>query len=93
MQAVDTTIESLTADGFGTEYVGQRSVGVGCSEVLTWIVCRAVFVAFVGVSRGCAVSFGLLHPTFSTWKGRTLYLEVRRCHGRVFGGLLEAPPH
>lgn len=52
--AVDTTIESLTADGFGTE---------------------AVFVAFVGVSRGCAVSFGLLHPTFSTWKGRTLYLE------------------
>ena len=84
MQEVDTTADGYRASGFGPEYVAPRARRPTCTvpgsarsqpPVLAAPV-RCSFVAFVGKDGGKHVSFALLFPTFSTWKGRCLYLEV-----------------
>lgn len=41
------------------------------------LCCSALFVAIVGNLNEEIVCFGLVHPTYSTWTGRNIYLEAR----------------
>lgn len=53
-EAVETTVESMTRDGFGE---------------------RPVFEFFVAEDQGVIVGLALYFYSYSTWKGKCLYLE------------------